>query len=314
MGTVVFMVCLCLFLCVFLHLIFVAIADGIENNDAFKHTSNESRNETWTNLLIDFQFFGDRQDHIMQMRRRFVLGAAEWMAGRNGSKQNDKQLFDYSDTDWEFIWMTMLEDGAWAVPGITDSQGNVSKANFAPEMFIKYIAHELKCHIIVFDLLLNTVQFLSGNHLKNNNVMFDSPLLLYSTGGHFQAVFQNDHEFFVRYARKLEAENDIPSNLLEETSEREIVENVKDTDFQNESEKPLVQNKDNKNCKDYRDKPMKLKENECKKTPVGFGKTQEMSYFDAKSYETEETLEFLRSIKACDRTDEQKKLMEKHRK
>ena len=87
----------------------------------------------------------------MYMRRRFVLGAAEWMAGGNGSKQNDKQLFDYTDTDWEFIWMTMLEDGAWAVPSIKDSQGNVRKANFAPEILIKYIAHELKCHIIVFD-------------------------------------------------------------------------------------------------------------------------------------------------------------------
>ena len=145
----------------------------------------------------------------MYLRRRFVLGAAEWMAGKNGSKQNNKELFEYTDTEWEFIWTTMLEDGAWAVPSIKDNQGNFVKENDAPEILIKYIAHDLKCHIIVFDLLLNRVQFLSGNHLKDNNVVFDSPLLIYTNGGHFQSVFQTDHSFFVSYARDLEAENDL---------------------------------------------------------------------------------------------------------
>ena len=105
--------------------------------------------------------------------------------------------------------MTMLEDGAWAVPDIKDSHGNSIKGNFAPEILIKYIAHALKSHIIVFDLLLNRIQFLSGNHLKNNNVVFDSPLLLYTTGGHFQAIFQKDHDFFIHYAKQLDSGSDV---------------------------------------------------------------------------------------------------------
>ena len=44
----------------------------------------------------------------------------------------------------------MLEDGAWAVAGIMDAEGNVIKENYAPELLIKYIAHALRCHIIVF--------------------------------------------------------------------------------------------------------------------------------------------------------------------
>jgi hypothetical protein len=153
------------------------------------------------------KFFEGEDDHVMYLRRRFVLGASEWMAGGNGSEQNDKALFEYTDREWEFIWMTMLEDGAWAVPSIKDNDGKTVKANWAPEILIKFIAHELKCHIIVFDLLLNRVQFLSGNHVKSDNVVFDSPLLIYSTGSHFQSVFQTDHEHFINYARELEAEN-----------------------------------------------------------------------------------------------------------
>ena len=146
----------------------------------------------------------------MDLRRRFVLGAADWMAGKNGSMQNDKLLFGYTDSQWEYIWCTMLEDGAWAVPGIKDKKGNIIKENFAPEILIKFIAHDIKCHIIVFDLVLDRIQFISGNHLKCNNVVFDSPLLIYSTGSHFQAVFQDDHEFFVNFSKELEAENTNP--------------------------------------------------------------------------------------------------------
>ena len=258
-----------------LSLVFLAIADGIENNDAFKHSRNENKNETWTNLLIDFQFFGDRQDHMMYLRRRFVLGAAEWMAGENGSKQNDKQLFDYTDADWEFIWMTMLEDGAWAVPSIKDSQGNVRKANFAPEILIKYIAHELKCHIIVFDLLLNTVQFLSGNHVKEDNVVFDSPLLLYSTGGHFQAVFQEDHDYFVTYAREKDSENDIPCNLIEENKEREFFGNFEGTDLKSTSSKPIVQKKK----RNMSEKSKNLNENDGNRINEGNGTNKKKNFF-----------------------------------
>ena len=191
--------------------IFVAISDGIQNNDAFKHTAGESHNETWTQLLLDLEFFEEVEDHILDLRRRFVFGAADWMAGNNGSLQNDKLLFGYTDAQWEYIWSTMLEDGAWAVPSITDGDGNVIKENFAPEIMIKYIAHDLRCHIIVFDLVLDTIQFISGNHLKSDNVVFDSPLMMYSTGSHFQSVFQEDHEFFVEHTNNLELRNTAPN-------------------------------------------------------------------------------------------------------
>ena len=187
--------------------ILLALSDGIMNNDAMKHNGSETKNETWTKLLQDLKFFEGEDDHIMYLRRRFVLGASESMSGCNGSNQNDKALFGYTDEEWAFIWMTMIEDGAWAVPSIKNKEGNTIKANWAPEILIKFIAHELKCHIIVFDLLLNTVQFLSGNHVKSENVVFDSPLLLYTTGGHFQSVLPMDHEFFINYAKELEAEN-----------------------------------------------------------------------------------------------------------
>ena len=179
-------------ICYIVVFLFVAISDGILNNDAFKHTTGDLNNETWTQLLLDFKFFDDVENHNMDMRRRFVLGAADWLAGGKSSHQNDKLLFGYSDTQWEYIWTTMLEDGAWAVPGIKDTHGNTMKENYAPEMLIKYIAHDLRCNIIVFDLVLDSIQFVSGNHLKSENVVFDSPLLMYSTGNHFQSVVQEE--------------------------------------------------------------------------------------------------------------------------
>ena len=84
-----------------------------------------------------------------------------------------------TDDEWDYIWSTMIENGAWAVPSIKDETGAVIKENYAPEIMIKFIAHELKCNIIVFDLQLDRIQFISGNHIMSNNVIFDSPLLLY---------------------------------------------------------------------------------------------------------------------------------------
>ena len=214
--------------------ILLAISDGILHNDALKHNGNETKNETWTKLMQDLNFFEGEDDHIMYLRRRFVLGASEFMSGCNGSKQNDKALFDYTDDEWAFIWMTMLEDGAWAVPSIKDNKGKTVKANWAPEILIKFIAHELKCHIIVFDLLLNSVQFLSGNHVKSGNVVFDSPLLIYTTGGHFQSVFPTDHEFFIKYAKELEAEND-PSEADTSKTKRFPETGIKKTDPEDKS-------------------------------------------------------------------------------
>ena len=194
--------------------LFLALCDGIENNDAFKHTSGDSNHHTWTQLLIDLQFFDEINDdaHMLELRRRFVVGACDWMAGKHGSMQNDKDILGYTDDEWAYIWGTMIEDRAWAVPGIKDFNGTVIKENNAPEIFINYIAHDLKCNIIVFDLVLDNIQFVSGNLLKADNVVFNSPLMMYSTGSHFQAVFQEDHEFFVNYAKQLQSEYGIPDN------------------------------------------------------------------------------------------------------
>jgi hypothetical protein len=154
------------------------------------------------------------------------MGAAEWMSGGHNSKQNDKEVFGYLDEEWNYIWATMLEDGAWAVPNVKDDFGNNIKDNLAPEIFLKYIAHDLKCHIIVFDLLLGQVQFCSANHVKDNNASFDSPILLYSTGGHFQSVFPKDQEFFANYARELEERNNVTPSFsnqeLEPRSDEKI--------------------------------------------------------------------------------------------
>ena len=53
-------------------------------------------NETWSNLLQELQFYEETTDHNMFLRTRWVMGAAEWMSGGNGSIQNDKEMFDYS--------------------------------------------------------------------------------------------------------------------------------------------------------------------------------------------------------------------------
>ena len=162
----------------------------------------------------------------MFLRTRWAMGAAEWMSGGHNSKQNDKEVFGYLDEEWNYIWATMLEDGALAVPNVKDDFGNNIKDNLVPEMFLKYIAHDLKCHIIVFDLLLGQVQFCSANHVKDNNASFDSPILLYSTGGHFQSVFPKDQEFFANYARELEDINNVTPSLsnqeLEPRSDEKI--------------------------------------------------------------------------------------------
>ena len=83
------------------------------------------------------------------------------MAGKCGSKENQKEVLGYTDSEWEYIWSEMMEDGAWAVPALKDLSGNWVKDNCAPEMMIQYIAHDLRCHIVVFDLVLQTI------HLNN---------------------------------------------------------------------------------------------------------------------------------------------------
>ena len=66
----------------------------------------------------------DDVEYIQYLRSRFVFGASSWLAGENGSAENDKLTLGYTDEQWAFIWSTMAEDGAWAVPNITDGSGN----------------------------------------------------------------------------------------------------------------------------------------------------------------------------------------------
>ena len=222
-----------------------AITDSIINNDALKHNGKDGLNETWCKLLQDLQFYDEVEDHNMLLRTRWALGAAEWLSGENGSKQNDKEILGYSDEEWDFIWTTMLEDKAWAVPGLKDNLGNIVKSNEAPEMFIKYIAHDIKCHIIIFDLMLGQVQFCSANHLQDNNASFDSPILLYCTGGHFQSVFQKDHEYCISFSQELEVRNnEVPpaTSLVDQHSKSNPMGNNSFTPDKksNKTEKTLI--------------------------------------------------------------------------
>ena len=84
-------------------MLIIAITDGIMENDAFKHNRGDLHNETWTQLLLDFGLFDESEDQTMDLRRRFVFGAADWLAGNNGLLRNDKELLGYTDTQWEYI-------------------------------------------------------------------------------------------------------------------------------------------------------------------------------------------------------------------
>ena len=204
--------------------------DGLLHNNAFRHTGTETKQESWTELLIDLKLYGDMddRDHVQYLRERFVLGASEWMAGNCGSKENSKLMFGYNDLQWQWIWSSMIEDGAWAVPPLRDTRGNLLKENHAPELLIRFAAHQLRCHIIVFDLQLKRIQFCSGNILKDDNVIFDSPLILYATGSHFQSVFQDDHDFFIELSKQLEIENSMnPSENVSNSSEGYVIESNK---------------------------------------------------------------------------------------
>ena len=86
--------------------------DGILSNDALKNNEGDQLNSTWAQLLKDLNCYEDLEDHINMLRTRWVIGASDWMAGNNGSKENQKQLLGYDDEEWEYIWSTMMEDGA----------------------------------------------------------------------------------------------------------------------------------------------------------------------------------------------------------
>ena len=95
-----------------------AIIDGVLNNEAFKHSNNMVEADSWRQLLFKLGLFNanvDEGQKIQFLRNRWVLGASQWLAGKNGSKENDKIILGYSDQEWEYIWATMIENGAWAL-------------------------------------------------------------------------------------------------------------------------------------------------------------------------------------------------------
>ena len=71
----------------------LALVDGIVNNEAFWHTGQGSNMDSWTELLKELKIHTnmEQMDHTNYLRRRFVTGAAEWLSGFNGSKENDRK-------------------------------------------------------------------------------------------------------------------------------------------------------------------------------------------------------------------------------
>ena len=184
--------------------LFHAILDGILNNEAFRHTNNATT--SWEDLLKRLRVY-EEGNVVQNLRYHWVTGASDWLAGRNNSKLNDQFLYGYSNDEWSYIWSTLLEDGAWAVPSIRDRDGNIIKENHAPELLLKFISHDLQCNILILDLYNNTVEYCSGNQLRDNNVSFESPLILYATGTHFQSVFPKNHENIIQYTLNLQRNN-----------------------------------------------------------------------------------------------------------
>ena len=68
--------------------IFLAIIDGVLNNEAFRHTGENSKVDTWTQLLKDLRLWEDMdtKEQLQYLRHRFVIGASEWLSGKYASK------------------------------------------------------------------------------------------------------------------------------------------------------------------------------------------------------------------------------------
>ena len=76
-----------------------AILDGVMNNDAFRHTNTENGTDSWVVLLKRLGIY--KEENIIQsLRHRWVVGAFNWLAGKNNSKLNDQILLGYSDDEW----------------------------------------------------------------------------------------------------------------------------------------------------------------------------------------------------------------------
>ena len=183
----------------------------------------------------------------------------------------------------------MNKDKAWSVPNIYDEKGNFLKQNYSPEIMIKYIAHDIQHHIIVIDLQLEMIQFCSGNYLKENNVISNAPILMYSTGSHFQSIFTKNLELFTLLAKKLDEGKEMSCNF---------------------SDVNLIINRE---FATHQSKLPSIKQKQTQQLLID----KNSFHWDSKSYEEEAytselTLDQLRMIK--NKTDIQKKLYNKLRK
>ena len=190
-----------------------AIADFLLSEIAGKERHESERNVISLDLSRDLELFNESDHDTTILRKRWVFGAFDWLAGKNGSRENLKNIFQYTDDEWAFVWSTLIHDKSWNVPNLKDKTGSILKENFGPEMLIKYIAHDIRCHIIVFDLQLEIIQFCSGNYLKENNVIYSSPIIMYCTGNHFQLLLPLNPAYFRDLVTKLENGEDVPTKL-----------------------------------------------------------------------------------------------------
>jgi hypothetical protein len=163
----------------------------------------------------------------------------------------------------------------------------------------------------VFDLLLNSVQFLSGNHIKSGNVVFDSPLLIYTTGGHFQSIFPTDHEYFIRYARELEEKQDTNAPLVTITKSPKTVFETEDH-TNNKCSSPQL------TCNESKfEKAKKVITKASKKESNKTETIERNSTVEPPAKKNKYDLEIeadIKSIKAKDRTLEDRKKLERFRK
>ena len=59
---------------------------------------------------------------------------------------------------------------------------------------------------------------------------FESPLLLYATGSHFQSVFPKDHEFFAKYETNLEKRYSVNSSSIKPVAQCGSKDNLSEND------------------------------------------------------------------------------------
>ena len=91
-----------------------AIADFILNEEVIKMRRHTSP----ADLSRDLEVYNMSGHNTMILRKRWVRGAYEWLAGKHGSLQNLKDVFQYTDDEWSFVWSTLIHDKTWNVQQI----------------------------------------------------------------------------------------------------------------------------------------------------------------------------------------------------